>query len=431
MLGIEWSDVLASNDFFQGGLILAALAACWGILLRYGTSLGFWLIHRVAITITVDNQNILFDAISAWFDANKASDKLRRIRYDSQQKGDFTASPNSGYHIVKIRGRYTLLHRHIVESQATWGKPYENFTITIPFITRKGIDSWLTEVMDLYECRSERLPSVWHWKNGYWERLQRVPNRPLHTVSLSGSKLQNLLSDVKTFLASRDRYVSMGVPWRRGYLFYGEPGTGKSTTAIALANETRMSVAYLSLAARGLDDSTLVTAITSLPRHTILLLEDIDAAMPDRKKTAISNMNLNSSSPDDEFNEEDRSSQLTLSGLLNALDGIVSPEGMVVIMTTNYQDRLDHALIRPGRADYPVHFDLAGADQANDIARRITDDQDLVEAIVEDVKEHGPVAHAFIQQAALGASNPMEIKSILYKARERNSELKVPEQAVA
>ena len=108
---------------------------------------------------------------------------------------------------------------------------------------------------------------------------------------------------------------------------------------------------------------------------------------------------------------------MTLAGLLNVLDGVVSPEGMVVIMTTNYPDRLDKALLRPGRADYPVRFDLADAEQAKKIVSRITGDERRASAVAQEIEENGPIAHAYVQQAALGAGSPLEIREILYKAR--------------
>lgn len=416
-MSLDLATLFSENDFFQGGLVLAAIGAVWTALYKHGLSAFKWLLHRFAVTVIVDNQSQLFEALGAWLDETNALDTVKRLRYESQRMGDFLASPGGGMHLIRILGRRVFFHREINEEKSMWGRPRETFTLTIPFIPRKGVERWLLDVMDTYERRSVRVPMVWNWRRGCWGRIRRVPERPLETVSLSGSKLSDLLDDIRGFLNSREEYRMKGIPWRRGYLFYGKPGTGKSTTAVTLANETRMSVAYLSLAATGLDDSALINAITDLPKHTILLLEDIDAVIPDRDKRKRKKKKV---SPGPESSEDPQSVEeagVTLSGLLNALDGIVTPDGMVVIMTTNYPERLDSALLRPGRADYPVEFDLADVDEAKEIVSRITGDSVLVEAIEREVDEHGPIAHAFIQQAALGAKAPQAIHEILYKAR--------------
>ncbi|KAJ5474112.1 hypothetical protein N7475_003678 [Penicillium sp. IBT 31633x] len=86
---------------------------------------------------------------------------------------------------------------------------------------------------------------------------------------------------------------------------------------------------------------------SELPPHCIILLEDVDAAGLGRRDDTNADQENNSSS------------EVTLSGLLNVLDGVSSQEGRVLVMTTNHIEHLDKALIRPGRIDKKVHFKLA------------------------------------------------------------------------
>ena len=86
------------------------------------------------------------------------------------------------------------------------------------------------------------------------------------------------------------------------------------------------------------DDSTFMSAVSSLPNNTILLLEDIDALFVDRKAN------------------DSNKSLVSFSGILNVLDGMARKNGLITFLTTNYRNRLDTALIRPSRIDYIMTF---------------------------------------------------------------------------
>lgn len=122
-------------------------------------------------------------------------------------------------------------------------------------------------------------------------------------------------------------------------MLHGPPGCGKSSYITALAGELGFSICVLNLSERGLSDDRLNHLLSVAPQQSIVLLEDIDAAFVSREdtkqqKAAYEGLN-----------------RVTFSGLLNCLDGVASTEARIVFMTTNYLERLDPALIRPGRVD--------------------------------------------------------------------------------
>lgn len=134
-----------------------------------------------------------------------------------------------------------------------------------------------------------------------------------------------------------------------GYLFHGPPGTGKSSLSTALAGEFGLDLYEVKIPSVA-SDADLEQMFQEIPPQCIVLLEDIDAVwtadrseVPDREDRSGSG----SRTP---------SSNCTLSGLLNVLDGVGSQEGRIVIMTTNKPERLDGALVRPGRVDMKVHL---------------------------------------------------------------------------
>ncbi|CAD6199646.1 unnamed protein product [Caenorhabditis auriculariae] len=179
--------------------------------------------------------------------------------------------------------------------------------------------------------------------------------------------------DIETFASSSKWYADRGVPYRRGYLFYGPPGTGKSSFISALASHFGYSVCMLSLSERTLDDDRLNHLLNTAPPNSILILEDIDAAFVSRED------------PLAQHPAYQGMSRVTFSGLLNALDGVACAEERVTFMTTNYVDRLDPALIRPGRVDRKQFFGYATPDMLRKMFKRfyISQSEDLCEEFVK------------------------------------------------
>jgi chaperone BCS1 len=113
-----------------------------------------------------------------------------------------------------------------------------------------------------------------------------------------------------------------------------------------------MDVYLLSLSGTGMNDENLQRLMSDVRAGCMVILEDIDCTVPDRD-AAVS------------------SSRVSLSGLLNCLDGIISREGCLIVMTTNRRESLDAALIRPGRVDMEVEFGNADYRQIVRLADRI------------------------------------------------------------
>ncbi|OTB02215.1 hypothetical protein M426DRAFT_322792 [Hypoxylon sp. CI-4A] len=174
-----------------------------------------------------------------------------------------------------------------------------------------------------------------------WQPKSRKPIRRLETIHFDDNTKQGLLADIRKYLDPNTKrlYISRNMPYRRGYLFYGPPGTGKSSLSTALAGEFGLDLYEVKIPSVATDQD-LEQMFQEVPPKCIVLLEDIDAIWTKRGSTN---------------NEQHESiSNCTLSGLLNVLDGVGSPEGRIVIMTTNKPERLDSALVRPGRVDMKV-----------------------------------------------------------------------------
>jgi chaperone BCS1 len=117
----------------------------------------------------------------------------------------------------------------------------------------------------------------------------------------------------------------------------------------------------LSLSQRGLTDDSLNQLLLNVPAQTLVLLEDADAAFSNRRQVDVDGYS---------------GANVTYSGLLNALDGVASAEERIVFMTTNHIDRLDDALIRPGRVDMTVELGNATEWQMEQLWDRFYADRD-------------------------------------------------------
>lgn len=171
------------------------------------------------------------------------------------------------------------------------------------------------------------------------------PHRTLSTVYFNEEVKLDLVADMERYLYpdNRNFYMARGIPYRRGYLLYGPPGTGKTSLSVALASKFDLDLFQVHLPSVD-SDAHLANLFTNLPSSCIVLLEDIDA-VGIRKRDA-SDSTKDNSTP--------AKKGMTLSGLLNVLDGVASQEGRIVLMTSNFAENLDDALVRPGRIDKKV-----------------------------------------------------------------------------
>jgi mitochondrial chaperone BCS1 len=351
------------TDIFAGGLALGLFGAAVGLARMLGMRGYHAVLRRLMVTVTLDNGTPAFRALFGWLDATGSLAHVRQVRLTTVG-GSEICGPAPGMHWFWRGGRLCLFTRHISDKQKVGGMysstALETVTLTLIGGRISTIRGWIADGA-AHLARAARIgPEVYVLRGDYWQDLGQVQARALATVVTDDDRLTCLAGDLRRFRAAQSWYADRGIPWRRGYLLYGPPGTGKSSAIRAIASDLGLDIAMLDVGRRGLSDDGLRDALMTAPRGAILAIEDIDAVFHDR--TGSDHVGV------------------SFSGLLNAIDGVAAQEGRALIMTTNHRERLDPALIRPGRADLHVELGLIGADAATRLFARFFPGDDAAAA---------------------------------------------------
>ncbi|KAG8937612.1 hypothetical protein FRC04_010550, partial [Tulasnella sp. 424] len=246
----------------------------------------------------------------------------------------------------------------------------EGGSISLTLFTgrKETLDELVTAAAEQYWSKSSRRVTVHMYESSCrnWATTITKQIRPMDSLILPHGMTDLMIGDLRDFMENKDWYAAAGIPWRRGVLLWGPPGTGKSTTVHAIAGELQLEIYCVPLSSGDIDDSALQRLVAATPPSCILLLEDIDCAFGSREAEG------DDDDPEKPFNPFSYNSRrkVTLSGLLNVLDSVSSEEGRIVIATTNHIDKLDPALLRPGRMDLIVEYKLATRQQTIELFTR-------------------------------------------------------------
>lgn len=343
-----FEQVVVSNPYFAagGGLMLLGTGLA---LARQGImrSSGF-LYRQLLVDLEIPSKDKSYMWFLEWMSQykNRSSRHLsvetNFVQHDNGSVSTkFSLVPGPGNHLIRYKGAFMLIKRERSGKllDMTSGTPFETVTLTTLYRDRGLFNDLLVEAKTMALKAQEGKTVIYTSWGPEWRPFgQPKKKRTIGSVILDDGIKEDIVADVRDFLKSGKWYFDRGIPYRRGYLLYGPPGSGKTSFIQALAGELDYNICILNLSEANLTDDRLNHLMNHIPERSLLLLEDIDAAFNKRTQTE----------------EGGFKSGVTFSGLLNALDGVASSEETITFMTTNHPEKLDPAILRPGRIDYRI-----------------------------------------------------------------------------
>jgi mitochondrial chaperone BCS1 len=374
------SMLTGRNEFASGGLLLMAVGAVSVWLRAVPERLWHGFIRQTTMVITVKDDDAAFGWVKEWFLEQKFLKRIRHVDLDTTLRNERIAMiPAPGKHWFWLDGRpFEVWFSRTENTHERSGRRVESLTFRTFGRNRTSLQYFVDDVV---RCHTKRqgVRSYLYTYNEGWDCAEGYSPRVLDSVILEPGEKEHLVQDVAQFRRSKQRYERLGVPYHRGYLFYGPPGTGKTSLVSALAARFGLSIYTVNLA--DFSDRSLMSAVNQVPQHSVLLLEDIDC-MRGSQSRAGSESGSGQTASATPGAKENVSTQtgVTLSGLLNVLDGFYAPTGVLFVMTTNHVDKLDQALLRPGRIDYKLYLGNASDHQKVELYRRFFPDGSEAEA---------------------------------------------------
>lgn len=359
-------DIL-NNQLLSGGLILGAITTLLYSIKTLGQKLITKLKDVFIFRVVVYDYDELFYVLENYI-ANNYPGKYKNLEASYEQtrrwiKGiDDEENPSGNRKIrkvfwkqepniftIKIKGKRFYISKDKKELEHAQDlRSLLNFHYSISaWRGKKAIQDFLNTITDSYnkEFANGKL-TIYVSSSDEWRLSGKKKVKSLDEVVLKKETKSFLLNDMDEFMNSRDWYQCINVVYKRSYAFEGPPGTGKTTTAQAMASYMGKDICLLNLNSVA-SDAMLINLFSKIPDNSLLLIEDIDCVFKNRRPVS-------------------KDTKITFSCLLNCLDGTLSKDGIITVITTNHIEDLDPALLRAGRMDVTLTMPLASNEEIDE-----------------------------------------------------------------
>ncbi|KAL6618678.1 hypothetical protein ACP70R_033817 [Stipagrostis hirtigluma subsp. patula] len=310
------------------------------------------------------SKNHIYDAVNAYLATRINTSMQQRLRVSSMDENDkMMVSMAEDDEMVDVYDgaefKWCLItHENSSDSSNSfYSRQQETSSFEVSFHKKhkeKALESYLPFILATAKAikDQERTLRIYMTEYSDWSAVDLHHPSTFDTLAMDQKLKQSIIDDLNMFIKRKEYYKRIGKAWKRGYLLYGPPGTGKSSLIAAMANHLRFDIYDLELTAVS-SNTDLRSLLIGMSNRSILVVEDIDCSIELKQRDEGEGHDKSNSTEENKGDEK-----VTLSGLLNFVDGLWSTSGeeRIIVFTTNYKEKLDSALLRPGRMDMHIHM---------------------------------------------------------------------------
>ncbi len=395
-----------ANPVFGGVIGVWALGTLTYVLRLVPSYVYSFFVRQFTIKVTLNNQDEVYKKVVAWYEKEGFSKRTRTLHaqteYDHNDEEQLSIGAGYGGHWFFFRGRPYYMER---EKKDVVGVDKVREAITLATIGRS--QKPLRRIIQLAtDAEQNKGIKVYGWDHGYWAHRSTQKARSLDSIFIAKDKKKTLLDTLETFKRDEEFYTRNGIPYRLGILLYGPPGTGKSSLVKAISTHIKRDLATINL--NVIAETSLEEAFLAAGRKKTLLIEDIDAFLDNEAREL-----------DEGSTAKKKKQPPSLSALLNAIDGVGSPDNQIMIITTNDVSSLDKALLRKGRIDLQLEIGYLDIQTAGDMLRSLYKESGESLTYIEEFVRNGTIkpdiTGALLQGLVL--ENRNDVKPVIYRIK--------------
>lgn len=350
----SWSSqmnaIAEGNQFLAGSLSLWALTVITILCRNVPKAIYMFSKRNFTTTMTMNNagfsqERVMFSFLN-WLQPRLSESFSRTLSINTNNFNEYESNVGVGYGLTFFffDKKFFWLFKNKLESS---GSERQKDEIVLGTFGRshKPFHKLIEEFMPKPDNSKNSIFSL--TEKGNWEHYTRAQKRFFDSVAMPKDTKNTLIEQISHFRDNPQWYYDRSLPYKLTYVLHGKPGTGKTSIIKAVASEFNMNLCILNI--HLLTDKNIERAFATVPDNSVIIIEDFDSSSAAKSREASA-----TSSGGNDFSDF---SFLTLTGLLNTLDGITPLDNCLLFLTTNHLEHIDPALYRKGRVDHILEID--------------------------------------------------------------------------